>query len=450
MIGLFTVMLGFVNGMYRLTLGSGQPGNVIILSERATDEVVSNLSPADIGDLETQPGILQENGRPFASRETYLVINQPIPHATTGRPKRRFLQVRGLDDPVLSARVHNMSLYPGGAWFSPAGARQLTELAGPGADFQDAIEAVLGEGVARELSRDRSLEQGAAATNKERLETGDRFELAGRNWLVVGILQSAGSTFNSEIWAKRSLVASLFGKETYTSLVVRTAGPQAADELRQYFAKQYKRVPVQAEVETAYYASLSDTNKQFLYAIIFVTIVMSLGGTFGVMNTMFAAIAQRTSDIGVLRLLGYSRWQLLRSFLLESLLIAAFGGLLGCAIGMLADGTSATSLVSNGPGGGKSVVLRLAVDSRILGAGMLLALTMGILGGVLPSLAAMRHPPTRSTALTGGRQIDGAEPERIGTDHTPGIGVQSLASDTISATARTGNNASCRFGTLIA
>jgi putative ABC transport system permease protein len=97
-----------------------------------------------------------------------------------------------------------------------------------------------------------------------------------------------------------------------------------------------------------------------------------------------------------LRLLGYSRWQLLRSFLLESLLIAALGGLLGCAIGSLADGLSATSLVSNGPGGGKSVVLRLAVDLRILGAGMLLALTMGVLGGVLPSLAAMRTRPLQA------------------------------------------------------
>jgi putative ABC transport system permease protein len=94
-IGLFVVMLGFVNGMYQLTLGSGQPGNVIILSERATDEVVSNISPTDIGDLETQPGILRENGRPVASRETYLVINQPMPHFTDGRPSRRFLQVRG-------------------------------------------------------------------------------------------------------------------------------------------------------------------------------------------------------------------------------------------------------------------------------------------------------------------------------------------------------------------
>ncbi len=395
-IGLFTVMLGFVNGMYRLTLGSGQPGNVIILSERATDEVVSNISPDDIGDLETQPGIVKDNGRPMASRETYLVVNQPMPHTSGGRPSRRFLQVRGLDDPVLSGRVHNLSLFPGGSWFSDAGARLVTAGGDSAQTERDAIEAVIGDGVARELGRDRTPQQLAAATHKSvwTPATISNWRDA-RGWWWASWIPAAPRSIPKSGPSDR-LVASLFGKDTYTSLVVRTADEAAAQQLQQYFAKEYKRTPVQAEVETEYYASLSNTNKQFLYAIVFVTVVMSLGGTFGVMNTMFAAISQRTTDIGVLRLLGYSRWQLLRSFLLESLLIAALGGLLGCAIGSLADGLSATSLVSNGPGGGKSVVLRLAVDLRILGAGMLLALTMGVLGGVLPSLAAMRTRPLQA------------------------------------------------------
>ncbi len=395
-IGLFTAMLGFVNGMYRLTLGSGQPGNVIILSERATDEVVSNLSPADIGDLEMQPGILQENGRPLASRETYMVINQPIPRASGRRSTRRFVQVRGVDDPQLSGGVHNLSLLPGGSWFSDAGVREAAGATSSAQEGRSVIEAVLGEGVARELSRDRMPEQQAAAAHRDRLDTGDTFELAGRTWLVVGVLDSGNSTFNSEIWAKRSLVSALFGKETYTSLVVRTQDDAAARKLKEYFAKEYKRTPVQAEVETDYYASLSNTNKQFLYATAFLTAVISLGGVFGVMNTMFAAISQRTEDIGVMRLIGFSRWQVLRSFLLESLLIAALGGLGGCAAGMLADGASLTSLLSSGPGGGKSVVVRLAIEWWILGVGMLLALYMGILGGVLPALSAMRTRPLQA------------------------------------------------------
>jgi ABC-type antimicrobial peptide transport system permease subunit len=117
---------------------------------------------------------------------------------------------------------------------------------------------------------------------------------------------------------------------------------------------------------------------------------MAVGGVFGVMNTMFAAISQRSKDIGVLRILGYARWQILVSFLLESLVIALVGGLLGCAIGYLADGWTARSVVSSGPGGGKSVVLQMVVSPEILMTGLLLSLGMGALGGFLPSLSAMR------------------------------------------------------------
>ena len=84
---------------------------------------------------------------------------------------------------------------------------------------------------------------------------------------------------------------------------------------------------------------------------------MAVGGVFGVMNTMFAAISQRIKDIGVLRILGFARWQILVSFFLESLVLALVGGLLGCALGSLADGWTATSIVCSGQGGGKSVVL---------------------------------------------------------------------------------------------
>ena len=108
------------------------------------------------------------------------------------------------------------------------------------------------------------------------------------------------------------------------------------------------------------------------------------------MNTMYAAISQRTKDIGVLRILGYARWQILVSFLLESLVIALLGGILGCAIGMVADGWTARSVVSNGPGGGKSVVLQMVVSPEILMTGVLLSLGMGGLGGLLPAVAAMR------------------------------------------------------------
>ncbi|GIW93335.1 MAG: membrane protein [Pirellulaceae bacterium] len=375
---LLTVMLAFVNGMYALTLGSGNPENVIILSEGSTDEGFSNLGFSDVNDIGTQPGILQEDGVPLLSRETYLVVNQPIPNAPPGRPKRRFLQLRGIDDPKIAARVHRVELYPGGEWFSDAGVRQLS-------DGQIAVEVVLGEGIARELARDRD----GNGAKKIRLEVGDQFILNDRPWLVVGVMQSSGKTFDSEVWGKRSLIGPMFGKETYSTLVARTASPDDAVKLRDYFNRQYKRAAVNAQIETDYFASLSETNKQFLVAIAFVTVVLAIGGVFGIMNTMYAAISQRTKDIGVLRLLGFRRHQILVAFLTESLMIAVAGGVVGIALGCLSHGWTANSVVG-GQGGGKFVVLRLMIDADTIALGLLLTVATGILGGLMPALRAMR------------------------------------------------------------
>jgi putative ABC transport system permease protein len=401
-ISLLTVMMAFVNGMTRLTQSSGQPGNVMILADGATDESFSNLAVLDIGDIDNQPGILRENDKPLCSHETYLVVNQPLSNPAPGRPKSRFTTVRGVDDAEMAGRVHGLNLYAGGNWISPAGVREAAETPAAAASpanekaapaRSSLIEAVVGEGVAHVLASDVS-PASSGAKLKDRLDVGDTFTLGARDWVIVGVMQSAGSTFDSEIWTKRSLVGPLFGKESCTSVVVRAAGAKEAQTLKDYFNKQYKKAALSAQVETDYFQGLSGTNRQFLFAIGFVTVVMAIGGVMGVMNTMFAAVSNRVKDIGVLRLMGYSRLQVMLAFLLESLLIALIGGTLGCALGYLADGWTATSIVSSGAGGGgKFVVLRLTVDLQTLLIGLLLALGMGAIGGAIPALSAVRLKP---------------------------------------------------------
>ena len=123
---------------------------------------------------------------------------------------------------------------------------------------------------------------------------------------------------------------------------------------------------------------------------------MAIGGVFGVMNTMFAAIAQRTKDIGVLRIVGFARWQVLVVFFLESLVLATIGGAMGCALGTVANGWTATSIVSSGAGPGKTVILTLLVTADTLMVGMFLAIGMGALGGLIPAISAMRLRPLES------------------------------------------------------
>jgi len=379
---LLVAMQAVVNGMEALTRGSGRPGNVVIMAEGSTDEAFSNLAYSDVGEMENQPRILHDGTQPLVSRETYLIITQPIENPLPGRPKRRFLSMRGVDDPEISGRVHELELYPGGRWFSSAGVSQVAD----GAAGGSLIEVVVGEGLARELARDTKWRD----AGKTALDVGDTFPLNDRTWIIVGVMKSEGFTFDSELWAKRTLIGPMFGKESYSSLVARTASQADALLLRDFFNKDYEKAAVNAMAETDYYAGLSKTNQQFLVSLVFLTVVMGIGGVFGVMNTMYAAVAQRTRDIGVLRLLGFNRTQVLISFLLESIMIALIGGALGCALGQLSDGWTANSVVSGGQGGGKLVVLRLTVDPDTHFKAMLLALAMGILGGLLPAFQAVR------------------------------------------------------------
>jgi len=391
-IALMTVMLAFVNGMYKLTQGSGQPANVLVLSEGSTDEAFSSLGFSDIGDIELVDRVLRdESNHPLASRETYVVVNQPVQVRQPGRPRGRFTQLRGLEDAALSGLVHGLELEPGGRWFSREGVLSLEE------GKAEAIQCVIGEGIARELGRDRLPEQLAAAKNKERLEVGETFSLGGRTWIAVGIIRYSGATFDSEIWAKRDIVGKMFGKPNYTSIVLRTASAGDAARLKQFLSKDFSKAAVQPYLETEYFASLAETNKQFLFSIIVVTVIMSVGGIFGVANTMFAAVSQRLKDIGVLRILGYSRLHVQASFLLESLVIALAGGALGCALGCLSHGWQATSVISrNEPGSSKFVVLEMAVTGDTIAVGLTVALAIGLLGGILPSIKAMFVRPLES------------------------------------------------------
>jgi putative ABC transport system permease protein len=388
-VALLVVMLAFVNGVHALTEASGDPSNVFILSDAATDEIFSNLgSGKTIDKLVELKTNVDRDGKPLGrtvgvkrvmigdtltwlmSKETYSVLNMPVPNPTKGQPQRRFIQLRAIDDANVASIVHNIELSQG-RWFSDIGSKG------------GVVESVIGEGLARTLGAD---------VGKESLQVGDQFDLALNQYEVVGIMKSDKTTFGSELWAKWSTLKDRTDKDTYSTVVLRVDEDTGigADAFSRYLEKEFRDPKVKAVPETKYYSDLAKSNKQFLYAIMLIAAVMAIGGVFGVMNTMFAAIAQRTKDIGVLRILGFKRWQILVSFMLESLGIALLGGMLGCALGSFADGFSSRSIMTAGMGGGKSVMLKLTIDLDVILCGILFTFAMGRLGGLLPSLSAMR------------------------------------------------------------
>jgi hypothetical protein len=390
-IALLMFMHAFARGITRLSEKSGQPANVICLSAGAGDEVYSNLPLGETSHLALQEGVVRDaGGRPLCSREVYVLTNQEMPAAAGERPKHRFLQIRGVEEPDISARIHGLVLVAG-RWFSGTGARYPSALGQGGGRAESPyalVEAVVGEGLAREIGKDHG---------KESLEVGDELTIGPRKWVVVGIVRGAETTFGSEVWAKRQLVGEVFNKKNlYTSVVLRAESPARARELADRLSREFKKSAISAQTESDYFSRMAEANKQLLESIYFVAAIMALGGVFGVMNTMFAAIHQRAPDIGLLRILGFARWQVLVSFLIESLLIAALGGLVGCALGYLANGVTTTSVVDTSGGGMKRVSFQMVVDGNTLSAAVLFTLVMGLLGGLLPALSAMRLKPLES------------------------------------------------------
>jgi putative ABC transport system permease protein len=387
--GLLITMLAFVKGMERLTEGTGDERNVVVLVDGATDEVFSNLVPFSVKLL---PDELQREVQysqlyaeeALAVQEVYVLVTYMIPNALPGGQQRRFVQMRGIDKPAVAAEVHGIELALG-EWPSSAGVRKLD-------DGDTAPEIVLGNGVARTFGAD---------VGKPLLMPGDVVQLGPRRWYVTGVMKDRNSTFSSEIWANDMPVQENFGRNnprSYSSYVIRAATAEKA-ELAVKLLKDFRpgERALVSWTEDRYYQKLSQTSQEFSKAIYFIAAIMAMGGILGVMNTMFAAISQRTKDIGVLRLIGFGRRQILLSFQLESLLIAILGGFLGCLLAYLIfDGWTATSIVSGSGGGGRSVILRLTFDAEVFFSGLVFTLFMGAIGGFVPSFNAMRLRPLES------------------------------------------------------
>ncbi len=376
-VALLVVMLGFVQGITDLAGKSGPLGNVIIMREGATDELFSDMPVSDnlflVFDSRHPEVIVDEvvgaDGKPQrlprASPEIYSIANQEIPPKSESElADFRLLQIRGIYDPAVAGRVHGLKLREGGRWFDKSGG-----------------EVVMGSGIARLLG----------------VQVGSEFAIRPTlKWTVVGILDSQGSPFDSEIWAKIEDVGRYFGKDNvekgqrfYTSIVVAT--PDAKQG--QTFAESVKtrtNLEIGARLESKYYEELSKGNALFLFAAMFIAVVMAIGGMFGLMNTMFAAVSQRIKDIGVLRVLGFSKGQILVSFLLESMLLALIGGGLGIALGFLANGLEQTGMMNSGGGGGKTIVFQITVNAWVVSVALAFTLVMGLIGGLLPSFTAMR------------------------------------------------------------
>jgi putative ABC transport system permease protein len=214
-----------------------------------------------------------------------------------------------------------------------------------------------------------------------------------RDFTVVGHFSDGGSSSESEIWGDNAVLMPVFRGEVFQSVTFRMKDPKDFAALKRRIESD-PRIGVDVYQESDWYARQSEALATVIRGLgIFITLVMGFGAVFGAMNTMFAAVGARTREIATLLVLGFSPFAILVSFLLESVLIALAGGVLGCLMALPLNGI-VTSTTNFSAFSESAFAFRIGPPELL--AGLLFAALLGVAGGLLPSIHAARQPIART------------------------------------------------------
>jgi putative ABC transport system permease protein len=222
---------------------------------------------------------------------------------------------------------------------------------------------------------------------------GDEVKLGTESWKVVGVFAS-GDAYDSEMWSDRQTVASAYRRgNSAESVLVKLTSPAAFDRFNAALASDPK-LKVEASTTRDYFARQSAGLAKVIRVVgLTVGIIMAIGAIFGALNCMFAAVASRAREIATLRAIGFRGLPVVVSVMLETMLLALGGGMLGAFIAWLLFNGYTTSTLS----GLTQLVFRFQVSPQLLWQGLKWALAIGFIGGLFPAVRAARLPV--STAL---------------------------------------------------
>src|SRR5271166_3861118 len=351
------VILSMARG-FRIALSStGSDNNAIVTQRGSMSELTSWIDIGNANLISVDPRIARgADGKPMASCEVVVITTRP----KKGSSIPTNITFRGVTPNAF--KVRNSIKIVEGRSFTPG-----------------LYEVIVGKKIADRV---------------EGLDIGSTINIQRKNWKVVGLFDADGSSFESEIWGDYDAMAPAIGRNGgCESLTVRLTNPSVLAG----FDKDLRvnpQIQVEADSERKYYEDLAGSTAMALIILAtFVAVVMGIGAVFGAMNTMYAIVSQRTREIGTLRALGFSRFSILFSFVMESVLLALIGGALGCLLAFTMNGYTA------GTGQTQSfseMAFAFKITPQVLIIGIVFAVVMGFVGGLLPAFRASRMPITRA------------------------------------------------------
>ncbi len=348
----FVTLLSLAAGFRRVVETSGNEQNVIVLRKGADAELQSQVL-RDTARVISQLDLVDDRGgSKLAVYESVVIL---------ARPKRgggeTNVTIRGVQ--TLSAEVHADVHLVQGRWFTPG-----------------SEEAVIGTGLARRM-QDAGI--------------GQQLQVGRNRWHIVGLFEAGGSGLESELWMDGDLLQNAFHREdVFQSVLFRARGEaqQAAQQFNDLTSQDLRLRTMQAWTEKEYYQKQAKLMADVITILGgLLTAIMSAGAIAGAMNTMYAAVSQRRHEIGCLLSMGFTPESIWLAFMLESLLLAAVGAALGCAVSMLFHGmkTGMTNWATF-----SETAFEFQVTLPILLIASCISLLMGFCGGMIPAVYAAR------------------------------------------------------------
>src|SRR5882757_6391189 len=351
------VLLAFLamrNGFQHTLDSAGAKDVAVILRGGSQSEVASVITQDQVRLLEEAPGIAKgSDGKPLVSAELYLVVDG-IKHSSQTKAN---LPLRGIGRE--GAAVRKGITVTAGRMFAPG-----------------SNEIVVGKALLKEF---------------DGLELGQTVTFGTGRWTVVGVFEAQGSVFESEIWADLPVVQSFFKRDNvFQTVRVRLVDPAALAGLQRYLDADPRLKELEAKSEAAYFAEQASRTSDLIQKLGWpLAIAMAFGALAGALNTMYSSVAARTTEIATLRAIGFGGLPAFVGTLTESLALATVGGLVGAAATYLIfDGVTASTLGGNFT----QVVFDFKLSPWLIGEGVVLALIVGLIGGLFPAFRAARLP----------------------------------------------------------
>jgi putative ABC transport system permease protein len=348
------LLSALVTGLKQMLVSAGESDNVVVMRKGATNDGSSAVPRDAAQTIRSLTGIARgADGLPLASPE---LVNQPFMRTADGG--RENVLVRGVE-PVAFA-VHRRVKLVEGRVFTPN----------------------LGEVVV-----------GVDAARRYQAGLGRQIEFGRRRWTVVGIFDSGGTSFDSEIWADVTDIQDDTRREGYSGMRVTIAPGADAGALKRRIEDD-GRFTLEVKPESTYYDEQAESANALYILVLTLATIMGAGATFGALNTMYAAVASRTPEIGTLRALGFGRGSILLSFLAESLLLALAGLVAGIALAGIAI-LAVNTLLSGVAFSMMTFTVATVLLSPSIGGvllGVSFAALIGVLGGLAPAWRAAHIP----------------------------------------------------------